>query len=212
MSKHFLITLLIILSGSIYTHAIAQKNQKKDSSVAKLPKIKPVVIDTGKPKDMRPTKAAIMSSLLPGLGQIYNKKYWKAPLIWAAIGGLGYVAYTNDYNFSRYRSSYNQKLDTLTITIPEHADLDLNQLYTYKEGYRRNRDLFFILTTVFYAFNILDATVDAHLYTFDVSDNLSMRIEPKLSMPSYSDYPTAGVGVTLKFSSLRSVRKSYQFK
>ncbi|MBO7616439.1 MAG: hypothetical protein J6T22_04450 [Bacteroidales bacterium] len=138
-------------------------------------------------KTHSPTKATIMSACLPGLGQIYNRNWWKVPIVYAGLGGLGYLAYSN---YSEYRS-YLHAYEFKTGDLPEGTSLsqhetDLankyadSQLQTYKEAYRRDFEFYSILTVAWYGLNILDACVDGHLYTYDISDDLSLSIDPYL--------------------------------
>ena len=147
--------------------------------------------ETAKPekskKLTRPTKAAIMSACLPGLGQIYNRKWWKVPIVYAGLGGLGYFSYNNYSEYRSYLHAYEYKTGDLPegVTLTDYEAQLANkyaegQLQTYKESYRRNFELFTILTTVWYALNIVDAVVDGHLYNYDISDDLSINVDPYL--------------------------------
>ena len=160
-------------------------------------------------KPHSPTKATIMSTCLPGLGQIYNRKWWKVPIVYAGLGGLGYLAYSNYSESQSYLHAYEYK----TGDLPEGATLtqyetDLankyadSQLKTYKDSYQRDFELYTIFLVAWYGLNILDACVDAHLYTYDISDDLSLSIDPYLKpvetpvlMPQY-----AQVGLSFKFN------------
>ena len=158
----------------------------------------------------RPAKAAIMSACLPGLGQIYNRKWWKVPIVYAGLGGIGYFS---SRNFSEYRSylhAYEYKTGDLPegVTLTDYETQLANkyaegQLQTYKESYRRNFELFTILTVAWYGLNIIDAVVDGHLYTYDISDDLSINVDPYLRpvetpvpMPQYAQ---VGLSFQLNF-------------
>lgn len=160
-------------------------------------------------KPHSPTKATIMSACLPGLGQIYNGKWWKVPIVYAGLGGLGYLVYSNYYEYKSYLHAYEYK----TGDLPEGTTLNTyetelagkyadSQLQTYKESYRRSVELYSILTVAWYGLNILDACVDGHLYSYDISDDLSISIDPYLRhmetlvpMPQY-----AQVGLSFKLN------------
>ena len=161
-------------------------------------------------KPHSPTKATIMSACLPGLGQIYNGKWWKVPIVYAGLGGLGYLVYSNYSEYRAYLHAYEFKTGDLPegVTLTEH-ETDLanryadSQLQTYKESYRRDFEFFTILTVAWYGLNILDACVDGHLYTYDISDDLSLSIDPYLrpmetpfKMPQYAQ---VGLSFTLGF-------------
>ena len=138
---------------------------------------KKIIPDTLKVINTRPRKAGIASAILPGLGQIYNKKYWKAPLFWAGLGGCGYMILRNDTAFKRVRAAYRTQMDADTGN-EIWTGYSPDQLNVMKEDFRRKRDLFIIVGVVVYAVNILDAVVDAHLFDFDVSDDLTLHAVP----------------------------------
>ena len=157
----------------------------------------------------RPAKAAIMSACLPGMGQIYNRKWWKVPIVYAGLGGIGYFSYRNFSEYRSYLHAYEYKTGDLPegVTLTDYETQLANryaesQLQTYKESYRRNFELFTILTAVWYGLNIVDAVVDGHLYTYDISDDLSINVDPYLRptetlvpMPQY-----AQVGLSFKLN------------
>ncbi len=157
----------------------------------------------------RPTKAAIMSACLPGLGQIYNRKWWKVPIVYAGLGGIGYLSYSNYSEYRSYLHAYEFKTGDLPdgVTLNEYeaalaSRYAEGQLQTYKESYRRDFELYTILTVAWYGLNIIDAIVDGHLYTYDISDDLSLNVDPYLKptetpvpMPQY-----AQLGVSFKLN------------
>jgi len=129
-----------------------------------------------------PQKAALMSAILPGLGQVYNKKYWKVPIVFAGFGTLGFFINYNQKGYLKWRLAY--------IDISEDGILDNDLGYNFpltkdqvertKNSYKRYRDLSIIGTAGFYILQIIDATVDAYLFDWDISENLSMKLEPAL--------------------------------
>lgn len=122
-------------------------------------------------------KATIMSACFPGLGQIYNKKYWKAPIIYAALGGLGYWGITNQTQYKYYSNNLKYEYDNDPNTVNETKYND-SQLITLKKYYKKYRDYAILGGVLVYALNIIDANVDAHLKTFDISDDLSLKVKP----------------------------------
>ena len=121
------------------------------------------------------------------MGQIYNGKWWKVPIVYAGLGGLGYLVYNNNYEYRSYLHAYEYKTGDLPdgVTLNEHeADLAnryaASQLQTYKESYRRDFEFYTILTIAWYGLQIVDACVDGHLYTYDISDDLSLSVDPYL--------------------------------
>lgn len=145
-----------------------------------------------------PVKATLLSAVLPGAGQVYNRKYWKVPVIYAAFTGLGYLAKWNDDRYDTFRSAYQFRVDGNPETVDNYTDVySDNDLKLLRDYYRRNRDLSLIFTGLIYVLNIVDASVDAHLFYFDVSDNLSMNITPAI-LP-YNRTALTGIQLGLKF-------------
>lgn len=156
-----------------------------------------------KPTTHPPAKAAYYSALLPGMGQLYNKKWWKLPIVYGALGtSIGFIA----FNQQRYRDTQIAYI-TRTDNYPNNTyETDFTVQFTnenlldLQDFYRRNRDLSYIITAGLYLLNIVDAIVDGHLYSFDVSDDLSWQ--PKVR-PLYDFSPTAhaygGLSVSFTF-------------
>jgi hypothetical protein len=147
-----------------------------------------------KPKHS-PRKASIMSACLPGLGQIYNRKYWKVPIVYAGLGTFGYFAYATNKNYKQFKNAYIFRTDdnpTTEDNLPEYSESQLVENVNY---YRRFRDLNFVLITVFYALNIVDANVDAHLFTFDVKDDIKVSWAPLIIQSEKSIYSSLGFSV-----------------
>jgi len=150
-------------------------------------------------KPHSPKKATILSACLPGAGQIYNKKYWKLPLVYGGIGVSVYlgIRYGNDYTF--WRDEYRIATDGDTATNGEYTNL-LSEaaIRDNRDTFRRWMELSYISAGLIYILQIIDANVDAHLMEFDVSDDLSLRVEPK-TLPVYNQrHQALGLGVTLK--------------
>lgn len=144
-----------------------------------------------------PRRATIRSAIAPGWGQIYNKKYWKLPLVWGALGTTAGIYFYNVKYYRSlkqayiYRSDNDQNNDNLVDE--EFRNLSTESIRSYRNSFRQNVDysvLFFIL---FWGLNVVDATVDAHLKAFDVSDDLSLQIKPGYSRLAN----TSGVSVVL---------------
>jgi hypothetical protein len=146
-----------------------------------------------------PRKATVMSALVPGLGQGYNKKYWKIPVIYAGLGtSVYFIKFNNDY-FQRYRKGYISLLNKDTLNDPFRGQYSSEQLFNAKEYYRRNRDLSIIIAAGIYILNIIDATVDAHLFYFDVSDDLAMKVQPAMLTGGFAG-PTPSIpGISFTF-------------
>lgn len=149
------------------------------------------------PNAHSPRKATIYSAVLPGLGQVYNKKYWKVPVIYLGFGTIAYFINWNNDNYQLFRRGYFDLIDDdpetqgyLEIEAVKRNNYDLNNpthfnnlrtaLMRQKDYFRRNRDLLFIGMVGFYGLNIIDASVDAHFFDFDISDDLTLKWEPSL--------------------------------
>lgn len=135
-----------------------------------------VVTDTLKSNNidpLTPAKAAFYSAVLPGLGQAFNKKYWKIPIVYGALGTSLYFYIDSDKKYRKYRNAYKSRLEG--YTTDDLAFLDNNRLIAGQKFYQRNRDLSALITLGLYALNIIDANVDAALLQFNVDENLSVR-------------------------------------
>ncbi|WP_111683614.1 DUF5683 domain-containing protein [Winogradskyella tangerina] len=148
---------------------------------------------------LRPSKAAFYSAILPGAGQAYNKKYWKIPIVWGAIGTGVYFYLRNDRQFDRYRDAYKRRL--AGFTDDEFSDENGNALISNdgliraQQQFRRNKEISLLVTIGLYALNIIDANVDAHLLQFNVDENLTLSPHYQYNqMENSSD-----LGVTLNF-------------
>jgi len=124
-----------------------------------------------------PRKAALLSALLPGLGQGYNKKYWKIPIVYAGFGTFVYFIQFNQKGYLKWKQAY---IDFPDYDLDYDFPLTLEQIDRTKNSYKRYRDLSIIGTAGFYLLQILDATVDAYLFDWDISQDLSLKIEPTL--------------------------------
>ena len=144
-----------------------------------------------------PSKAAFYSAILPGLGQAYNKKYWKIPIVFAAIGIPTYLFIQNDKDLDLYRDAYKRRL--AGFTQGSEGDLFPNVsndgLIRAQQQLRRNKELALLVTVGMYVLNIIDANVDAHLLQFNVDEDLSLRPHFKYNQMENN----TNLGVTLNF-------------
>ncbi len=198
LNRRFSILLLCLFSALF---SFSQKD--KDSTSIGLEKelviINQDIVARKEIDPLRPSKAAFYSAILPGLGQAYNKKYWKIPLVWGAIGTGVYFYVTNDEQFDRYRDAYKRRLagfkddefygDGITPTISDDG------LIRAQEQFRRNKEVSLLITLGLYALNIIDANVDAHLLQFNVDENLSLS--PHYQYNQMEN--TSDLGLTLNF-------------
>ena len=141
-----------------------------------------VVIEMVAPEHS-PRRAALYSAALPGLGQIYNKKYWKVPIIYGGFGIMGYLIVRNNDLYQVFKRASNAEENNQRDQNPL-AGLQIQQyeqrnwLERQVDNSRRDRDYTIILTAALYGLNIMDAIVDAHLIEFDVNPDLSFNLEP----------------------------------
>lgn len=149
-----------------------------------------------------PLRAVWMGAILPGYGQIYNRAYWKLPIVYGAFMGCAYAITWNNTMYTDYKQAYR---DILTDTdgtktsyldiLPEGYTIEMmggkanytNVLKNKQNTYRRYRDLSIVATVVVYALSLVDAYVDAQLFDFDISQDLSMRVEPQLHYDFYNN-------------------------
>ena len=153
--------------------------------------------DTMKSKDidpLTPAKAAFYSAILPGLGQAYNKKYWKIPIVYGAIGVSMYYYIDSNQKYNQYRDAYKRRLEG--YTDDEFSYYNDNQLISAQKFYQRNRDLSALFVVGFYVLNIVDANVDAALIQFNVNENLSVRPDVYMNDVTYK----TNVGLTFTYN------------
>tara|TARA_R110000868_G_scaffold145993_1_gene366599 strand:+ start:19849 stop:20409 length:561 start_codon:yes stop_codon:yes gene_type:complete len=143
---------------------------------------------------LTPAKAAFYSAILPGLGQAYNKKYWKIPLVYGAIGTSLYFYIDSNKKYHQYRDAYKRRLEG--YSDDNFTYLDNARLISGQKFYQRNRDLSALFVVAFYALNIIDANVDAALIQFNVDENLSIR---PIIYPNDVTFKT-NVGLTLNYN------------
>jgi hypothetical protein len=159
-----------------------------------------------------PRVSTLHSLMVPGWGQINNRQYWKLPLVAGAFITLGLIANYNHERYMKYRDYYYivsphtedpKYIPPSTVAVPYEdgviRDLDVNQLKRLNDGFRRNRDYTFIGIAVAWAFNVVDANVSAHLKTFDVSDDISLKIKPNFEFDPISKGMFSSVSLTFNF-------------
>lgn len=146
-----------------------------------------------------PRTATLRSALLPGLGQAYNEKYWKIPVIYGGLAASVYFIDRNGGSYRRYRQALIDRHDP-NRTDPFEGIYTEQQLNSLKDTYRRWRDYSYIGLIAVYVLQVVDANVDAHLYDFDVGDDLSLRMRPWSGGGAASGIRTSsGVSLSLHF-------------
>ncbi len=147
--------------------------------------------------DLDPQRSALLSAIVPGLGQIYNKQYWKVPVIYV---GLATFAHFISYNNDLYHSFRNAAISNANGLGNPFADIASSQtvLVRNRDNFRRNRDFLIILGSVFYILNIVDAHVSAHLEEFNLNEDLALTIEPSIKN-TVANSQALGASLILRF-------------
>jgi hypothetical protein len=197
--RNIIFVLLVLISCSLYGQGL----EVDTTQLTEVP------VDAEKIHS--PKKATIYSAILPGLGQAYNKKYWKIPIIYAGFGTIGYFIGWNNGFYNTYKLAYSDFTDDDDSTnsyldvLPPGYDLENTTDYNnFKSGlskqsdyYRRNRDLLIIGMVAFYGLNLIDASVDAHLFDFDISEDLTLNWQP--AVKTHEKQLVYGVYCTFNF-------------
>lgn len=174
-TKRIALTLLLF-TYSLFTEAQIMKQENKHST----------------------KKASIYSALIPGYGQYYNKKYWKIPIVYSCIGTAFYIGKWNQNKYLIYKEAFQFRTDQDESTIDEFENIYSEaNLVTIKNYHRKNRDLAYIICAGLYLLNIIDASVDAHLFNFTINDDVSLNIEPYMMHPSLNF--NSALSLTLNF-------------
>ena len=171
-----LISIFLVLTA---LSAFSQEELKVSIDSMPAPEVKNYRIDP-----LAPSKAAFYSAIIPGLGQVYNKKYWKVPLVYGGMGLSIYYYSWNNKKYHEYRDAYKDRL--AGRDVPDELEpLDNDRLIRAQRFHQRNRDLSLLITVGIYILNIVDANVDAHLMQFNVNENLSLRPELQQNRVDY---------------------------
>ncbi|MBJ6366966.1 DUF5683 domain-containing protein [Snuella sedimenti] len=203
MPNKLLITGIVSLLFSLTI--VAQEKKTSDTKLPKAIEVDTLLQVTKAPIDpLSPARAAFYSAILPGLGQAYNKKYWKIPIVYGALGTGIYFYINNNKEYNRYRDAYKSRLAGFT-NDEFYLDAQGNQLPTPRvttEGlergqkfYRRNKEISLLVILGIYTLNIIDANVDAHLLQYNVDENLSLA--PHFNIDKMD--ATSNLGLTLNF-------------
>lgn len=226
-SSYILVLFILLMSAGVQAQVDSVKIRLPKDTVARLYDKKVVkavveqVTDSMKPKVFKPDplKVVWMAAILPGSGQIMNRKYWKLPLVYGGFLGCAYAITWNNGQYQSYKKAYLDilhynsdasyqrivKSNTAVVSfyqiLPKGTTIDdfggfptyTLRLQEAQDGYRRYRDLSVILTIAYYALTIVDAYVDAQLYDFDISTNLSMHVQPALMENKYGVNNTLGL-------------------
>jgi len=144
-----------------------------------------------------PATATILSTIVPGLGQVYNKKYWKVPIVYGGLSTLYFLVDWNNRGYIRFKRAIRQHPNDEFGGVGTKEELGI-----YKDIYHKNRDISFVSMVGFYVLNIIDANVDANLYDWNVNDDLSLHIEPSIINSNFAsiNYTEPAFGLTCRFN------------
>ncbi|WP_215238759.1 DUF5683 domain-containing protein [Dyadobacter helix] len=183
------------------------------------------VVNLNKAKKFVPVpRTATLLALIPGGGQIYNRDYWKLPIIYLGIGGGLYAFHLNSIKYNDYLSAYKSFYDlnkdsptygqvlpgitsdstrtvrirNLFATSSEYKQGNLDQVKRGKNYWRRNKNLSIVVAVLIYGLTIIETNVAAHLKTFDLTDDISMHVEPKIQQPMMRQ-PAPGLKLVFNF-------------
>jgi len=156
-----------------------------------------LALDTTKSKKFDPKKATFRSLVLPGWGQAYNRKYWKIPIVYGALGTTAGVFLYNLKTYKLLRKAVILRSDTIpgndNQVASEFQGLSTESIRIYRNAFRQNIDYSVLVFLVFWGLNVVDATVDAHLKAFDVSSDIGLKLRPGFN------YTTNSAGMSLVF-------------
>lgn len=190
-------TFLILLTISFAINSLAQNDSLHLSKGEEVQEDTLSVIFTHSAK-----KATWMSVVIPGLGQAYNRKYWKIPIIYGLLGTFGYFANENQKGYMLYRGAYKDRIDGITFQDQNSTVyielLSNDELKTEMKRWERNRNLNYIGIFLTYIANIVDASVDANLYYYDISDDLSLKVSPVM-INTFNTTSTIGFNCKISF-------------
>lgn len=206
-------TIGVLTAGEAYEADSIRRGQRNESIMRRLSSIPE---DEWVPRAVEfspdPTRAVWLSALFPGLGQVYNRRYWKLPIIVGGYLGLGYATNWNNQMLSEYSRAYADLLDNdpssnsyMDFFAPNVKESDIdkswlqNLLRSRKNYFRRNRDLCIISMVGVYLLAMVDAYVDASLSHFDINPHLSMDVVPALMQDGRQRYPSIGLAWALNF-------------
>ena len=209
-----LLCLTLLLSTSLLSVYSQNKKDKRDSSITTKStdsSQKIAKTDTSKKVKSIASKAALRSALLPGLGQVYNKKYWKVPIVYGALAiPVSLFSYNRTwYKKTRFAYSVRTLKDSANFPNidPQLEPLSTPSLKLYRNEFRKNMDFSVIGLLLLWGINIVDATVDGHMRTFDISDEITLGIKPTVS----NNLAGGGISMVLRFKQKDNHAKTISF-
>ena len=192
MKNNFLNIFFLIFATALFAQTSDTLTVKKEERVI-------VVNDSILPKEeynpLAPAKAAFYSAVVPGLGQVYNKKYWKIPIIYAGMAAGVYFYKQQDDEYDRFRDAYKRRL--AGYDDDEFQGISDDRLINAQKSAQKNKSISIIVTVAFYLLNVVDANVDAHLRQHAASEDLSLQ--PNFDYNQFNAKPQYGMSLTYRF-------------
>ncbi|MFS4482650.1 DUF5683 domain-containing protein [Hyunsoonleella sp. 2307UL5-6] len=205
MPNKFLIALVTVIC-CCFSSFSQEKEKAPTDSIPPPIVITDTIVNSKTIDPLRPAKAAFLSAVLPGLGQAYNKKYWKIPIVYGALGTGMYFYLNNDREYRRYRDAFRRRLagfeDDEFFNFDENGNaiserVSEDGLRRAQQLFRRNKEISLLVTIGLYALNIIDANVDAHLLQYNVDENLTLA--PHYELNDIDRSSTVGLSLNWKF-------------
>lgn len=191
---------ILIITFAIYSASLFGQKDSTDLKVKDLTITGNINIAQGVYDPLSPSKAAFYSAIFPGMGQVYNKKYWKAPIVWAALAVPTYYYQINNSDYKRYRTAYKLRKNGLQDEFTSDtgvSSVSIQTLETAQKQLRENRDMSLLSGVIIYILQIVEASVNAHLLQFNTDDNISFK--PALIMNPIR-YEAPSVGLVIKYN------------
>lgn len=196
MWRHGLPILVVLLLVGI-SDVVAQERPTVVSIQPSQPKSVVEVV----PEEPHSPRKAILLSILPGAGQVYNGQAWKVPIIYGGFALAGFYMYTNYHKMRDFRDEYLWRIKGGTPELDGYTHYPDASIYNYYQSYNQSFQLSIILSVLLYSLNLVDAFVYGHLYEFQINDDISMTLQPNVDILPYNPtlQPVTGLTCTLKF-------------
>ncbi len=191
MKNNFLYIFFLIFATPLFAQTSDTLIVKKEVNVIV---VNDSILQKEEYNPLAPAKAAFYSTVLPGLGQAYNKHYWKIPIIYAGMAAGVYFYKQQDDDYDRFRNAYKRRL--AGYTDDEFQGITTDRLINAQKSAQQNKSYSIIVTVAFYLLNVIDANVDAHLGQYEVSEDLSLQ--PNFEFNEYNYQPQYGMSLTYR--------------
>jgi hypothetical protein len=195
----FLKKIILVFFIAFYAANLFAQKDSTDVKVKDVNLLGKIKTTQGIYDPLAPSKAAFYSAIFPGMGQIYNKKYWKAPIVWGALAIPAYYYQINNSDYKRFRNAYRLRKAGLEDEFTENgvAIVSTTTLETAQEQLKENRDFSLLSGIILYILQIVEASVNAHLLQFNTDDNLSLK---PTFIPNQMKFDAPTVGLKIKYT------------